>query len=110
LFGDLKGEFYKIASRHSSSHSLGYGASVLFDIDMSTYGNSVVFTVNGRLYNADSFSSQYEVDKAQENLRSATKTVMQRVYNDAERAIKSAQDKFTDYEHYQLSVDPGNIY
>ena len=110
LFGMLKGDFYHIASNHSTSHSLGYGASVLFDISMNTYGNSVVFTVNGRLYNADSFSSQYEVDTATSNLQSATKTVMQRVYNDAERAIKAAQDKYTDYEQYELTVEPGNIY
>ena len=110
LFDMLKGDFYKVASNHSTSHSIGYGASVLFDIDMSTYGNSVVFTVNGRLYNADSFTSQYEVDKAQDNLQSAMKTVMQRVYNDAERAIRNAQEKYTDYEHYELSVEPGNVY
>lgn len=109
FFSELKSDFYRIASNNSTSHSLGYGATVTFDIDMSTYGDSVEFTVNGRLSNA-TFNSEFERDTAQHHLEKATQDCINKVFNEAQAAVRRAQNKYKDYDNYgSISVNPGSI-
>lgn len=109
FLNELKSDFYTIASNNSTSHSLGYGATVMFDVDMTTYGDSVVFRVNGTLCNA-TFNSVFERDTAQSHLEKELKRCMEKVFNEAQAAVRRAQSKYKDYDNYgSISVEPGTI-